>query len=292
MVVNTFTGDNTAETTRDGRLRVPKPPRSHGMSLTMTTATSHIHGEGRILAGAIAAATVMALAGSSQAAAPGWLKRAFAQHGDESRTSAKTVARYRMDTGKNFVLDQTAPRPLLKFDDSPEVWVLSASRGPRGDMIYTSDLGRPLLRMTRVGGVTVFTPGQPDGCAAAPAGPGSPLRLTSVGPAGLYRALLQASAKSSHAARHLVGFEAPDADPLSDGLIADTANVASEAVATLSTDADGRQVLNRVTRISILRGARPGAALHGSVVDITITPAMGVAGRPSSQRILFAVGVR
>ena len=258
----------------------------------MTTAMSHMHGEGRNLAGALVAATVVAFAGMGHAAAPGWLKRAFTLHGGASRLEAKTVARYRIDAGGAFILDQTAPRPLLKFDDSPEVWVLSASREPRGDMIYSSDLGRPLLRMTRMGGMTVFTTERPDGSAAAAVGSGAPLRLIALGPAGLYRALLQASARSSRAARHLVGFEAPDADASSDGLIADTATVASEAVVALSADSEGRAILARVARVEILRGGRPSASLRGGVVDITVTPALGVAGRPSSQRILFAVGAR
>lgn len=257
----------------------------------MKTATSHNHGEGRALAGAVVAAISMSLAGSANAAAPGWLKHAFSLHGGPAKPSAKTV-RYRMDAGGDFILDQTTARPLLKFDDSPEVWVLSASRGPRGDMIYSSDLGRPLLRTTRLGGVTVFTPERPDGSAAAPVGSGVPLRLTSVGPAGLYRALLQASARATRAAHHLIGFEAPDADPSSDGLIADTATVASEAVVAVSTDMVERSVLGRVSRVEIVRGARPATSLRGSLVEITITPAMGVAGRPSSQRILFAIGAR
>ena len=251
-----------------------------------------MHGGGRILAGALAAASLLSSVEAAHAAAPGWLKRAFAGHGPASHLDAKTVARYRIDSGGAFVLDQTALRPLLKFDDNPEVWVLTASRGPRGDMIYSSDLGRPLLRMTHMGGVTVFTRERPGGSAAAPAGAGAPLRLVSIGPAGLYRTLLQASARSSRAARHLVGFDAPDADAASDGLIADTATVASEAIVSLAVDGEGRAVLSHVARIEILRGARPAAAMRGGVLGIVVTPTLGVAGRPSSQRILLAVGAR
>ena len=133
----------------------------------MKTATSHSLDEGRIFAGAAAAAMLLAVCGA-HAAAPTWLRRAFTLHGPSK--ADRRVARYHIDAGGAFILDQSAPRPLLKFDDSPEVWVLTASRGPRGDMIYTSDLGRPLLRTTRMGGVTVFTQERPDGSAAAPVG--------------------------------------------------------------------------------------------------------------------------
>jgi len=260
------------------------------MSSCMMTATSHGDGEGRKFSAAAMALLLIGAPGFAHAAAPGWLKHAFTLHGPTQ--SSRIVARYRMDSGGNFVLDRSALWPLLKFDDSPEVWVLSASRGPRGDMIYTSDLGRPLLRMTSLGGVTVFTTGNPAGSAAAAVGVATPLRMMTVGPAGLYRILLQASARASRAARHLVGFEAPEADAASDGLIADAAMVASEAMVTLSSDSEGRSILNRVARVEILRGGQPGASLRGSVVDITVAPVLGVAGRPSSQRIRFAVGAR
>jgi len=245
------------------------------MSSCMMTATSHGDGEGRKFSAAAMALLLIGAPGFAHAAAPGWLKHAFTLHGPTQ--SSRIVARYRMDSGGNFVLDRSALWPLLKFDDSPEVWVLSASRGPR---------------MTSLGGVTVFTTGNPAGSAAAAVGVATPLRMMTVGPAGLYRILLQASARASRAARHLVGFEAPEADAASDGLIADAAMVASEAMVTLSSDSEGRSILNRVARVEILRGGQPGASLRGSVVDITVAPVLGVAGRPSSQRIRFAVGAR
>ena len=258
----------------------------------MKRATPPDRGTGRLHRWALGAGLMVLLVGSVAHAAPSWLKRAFSPHGVGENARAKSVARYRIERGGAFVLDETAPWPLLKFEDSPEVWVLSAARGPRGDMIYRSDLGRPILRTTRFGGVTVFTPDRPDGSAAASIGIGAPLRLVSVGPAGLYRILLQSSARATRAARHLVGFEAPDADPTSDGLIADAAMVASEAVVALSSESQGRALLTRLARVEILRGERPSASLRGGVVDITVTPALGVAGRPSSQRILFAIGAR
>ncbi len=255
----------------------------------MKSATALKRGGGYLLAGAVALASVIA---TSADAAPAWLKGAFGKHSHVPQAQNNIVARYHIDAGGAFILDRSSPRTLLKFDDSPEVWVLGGSHGPRGDMIYTSDLGRPLVRVTHMGGTTVFTPERPDGSAASEVGAAAPLRLTTLGPGGLYHVLIQSSARASKAARHLIGFEAPDADPTSDGLIADAAVVASEAVIALSTDSDNRPILSRVTRVEILRGGQPGASLRGNVVNITVVPPLGVAGRPSSQRILFAMGVR
>jgi hypothetical protein len=243
-----------------------------------------------ILAGALAAASVLAVSGGARAAAPAWLKHAFALH--RARPPAPAVERFTIEAGGAFTLDRSLGRPLLKFDDSPEVWALTASRGPRGDMIYLNDSGQPVLRTTRLGGVTVFTPRRPEGAAAADSGAGAPLRLASIGPERLYQRLVQASARSSRAAQHLIAFEVPDADSNSDGLIADAAGVASEAIVLLATRYGGRTVLTRVTKVVIEMGRLPGAALRGGVIYLTVAPPQGVAGRPSSERILVSLGAR
>jgi hypothetical protein len=244
----------------------------------------------------VAALAAAGLAVSCDArAAPAWLKRAFTAHhgGDLNRGAAvPKVARYRIDEGGAFILDRTSRHPLLRFDDSSEVWVLTAARGPRGDMIFSNDEGQLLLRTTRLGGVTVFTPRRPEGSAAAMAGAANPFHLASIGVLGLYQRLLQASVRCSRAAGRLIGFEAPDADPASDALIADAASVAGDAIVTLAARSGGRAILARVAKVDIEHGRQPGAYLRRGVVIITVTPAEGFGGRPSSMRILAAVESR
>jgi hypothetical protein len=229
----------------------------------------------------------MALAASTPAGAvgPSWLRHVF-ESPSGARGKAPPVARYSIDAGGDFVLDRTAaPHPLLKFEDSPEVWALTVSRGPRGDLIYWNDLRQPFLRITKFGGVTVFTPDRPQGAAAAVSGPGAPLRLASVGPIGLYQHLALASARSGRAAQHPVGFTAIDADPTSDGLMADAAIVASQALVNMAVRPRSRVVLRHIGRVTIIRGDKPDAAFHDGVVVVTIAPQEGIFGRPSSLRI-------
>jgi hypothetical protein len=233
---------------------------------------------------AITAIAVLALAPSARAVGPAWLRHVFAPP-NSARSSAPPVARYAIDAGGDFVLDRTAAHPLLKFEDSPEVWALTVTRGPRGDLIYWNDLGQPLLRMTKFGGVTVFTPQRPQGSAAALAGSSSPLRLASVGPIGLYQHLALASARSGRAAQHPIGYTAVEADATSDGLMADAATVASEALVDLATRPTGRALLKRVGRVTIIRGQEAGATLNENVIVVTVAPALGLFGRPSSLRI-------
>ena len=235
------------------------------------------------------AAGVCALAGPAPAARP-WFN-AFGAERTESghHGEAPHVARYLVDDGGVFVLDRSAREPLLKFDDSPEIWALFPSRGPRGDVIYKNDVGEPMLRFTRLGGLTVFTVRRPGGSAASVAGVTSALRLASIGPVALYQRLFQASVRSSRAAQHLVGFEAPDADPASDGLIADAAVVVTEAMVTLSSRADGKPFLARVAKVVFRVGKQPQAKFADGAISVTLVPPLGIAGRPSSRRILWAV---
>ncbi len=253
---------------------------------------SRAFGGGRVVAAALVAASVGGFAGSA-GAAPEWVRKALTlgRSGDR-HIAAPPTARYLSDEGGAFILDRSGRQPLLKFDDSPEVWVLSPSRGPRGDMIYVNDMGEPFLRATNLGGMTVFTPSRPQGSAVALVGPSGPLHLSPLGPVALYQRLYQASVRSSRAAQHLVGFDAPDADVNSDGLIADAAGLAVEAMVTLSGRAGGKAFLARVAKVAIAPAAKPGARVRAGVLTIDIVPALGIAGRPSSERIVRALGAK
>jgi hypothetical protein len=211
----------------------------------------------------------------------------FGRHLGEGRDAATPpIARYVTEDGDVFTLDRTQPKPLLKFDGSFEVWALQAQPAPRGDTIYKNDLGEPVLRATRLGGVTIFTEQRPGGSAAAFAGVGAPLRLAIMGPQALGERLLQASARASRAVRRLIPFEA-EATPTSAALIADAAMVTSEAVVRMAKRADARKLLDRIMKVQLVEGARASAQLDGGgVLQVTVAPPQGMAGRPSSDRIV------
>ncbi|MFC3067620.1 DUF4908 domain-containing protein [Phenylobacterium soli] len=214
----------------------------------------------------------------------------FGEHGPSMGRdfSAPPVARYVSEDGDVFTLDLTQGRPLLKFENSPEVWALQPQPAPRGDVIYKNDVGQPVLRATRLGGVTVFTTHRPDGEAAALAGGGAPLRLAPLGPQALLERLGQASLRASRAAKHVILFDA-EATPASSAVIADAATVASVAVARLSEHPQGRSRLAGLKRVFLEEGRRVAATVQKGTLKITVTPSQGLAGRPSSGRIAAAV---
>lgn len=199
--------------------------------------------------------------------------------------SSPPIARYVSEEGRVFILDRTQPVPMLKFEDSPEVWALAPNPAPRGDTIYKNDLGQPVLRVTRLGGFTLFTDERPSGEAVSLAGGGMPLRLPAMGPQAVFERLAQASLRASRAARRPMLFEA-EATPASSALIADAAVVTSVAIIRLSQRKDGRALLGQFNRVRFQEGKKAQATLKNGVLTIAVAPAQGLAGRPSSERII------
>ena len=193
------------------------------------------------------------------------------------------VALYAPDGGVAFIFDRTASPPLLRFASSSEIWVLRPEPGPRGDTIYKNDLGEPMLRASRLGGLTLFTVGSPGGTAVALQGEAPPIRPPAIlSPASLLQHMAQASARTSRALQRLVVFDAPDVTPESAFLVADAAGVTAEAIASL--DKKTREGL-KLTRVVFEPGRVASAKFNDGVLQITVAPAKGVAGRPSSRLI-------
>jgi hypothetical protein len=238
-----------------------------------------------LVLGAVGGA-IPALAGPS-------LSDALHEREDGRRAAAPTVARYVAETGSSFVIDRSSNKSmLLRFEDSPEVWVLDGHAGPRGDTVYKNDQGEVMLRATRLGGMTVFTDKQPGGAAVALVGESSPIRLPRIGPAELIQHIRIAAIRAGRAAQRQINIEY-DADSDSASLVADAATAFSEAVIRIAARRDGHNILGNFGKIRIGSGKRPSVKIaDDKVLEIKVTPSMGLAGRPSSERIAYAAGAR
>ena len=210
---------------------------------------------------------------------------------DDSRAfKAPPTARFAADDGVVFILDRSQASPLLKFEDSREIWALTSQRAARGDIIYKDDTGRALLRATQTGGLTVFTDERPAGSAAALTGKASPIRVAPpLTPNALLQKLAQASARASRAAQKLITFDAEDVTPQSSALYADSAALAADALVQLAKRAEAKSVFSKMSRVLLLEGTEATVRLRGPDLRITIVPDEGIGGRPSSERILKAV---
>ncbi|HWU78503.1 MAG TPA: DUF4908 domain-containing protein, partial [Caulobacter sp.] len=175
----------------------------------------------------IAALMVMAASANAQQL-PRSLRDALLGHkgpAEARRVAAPPVARYVSEAGGGFIFDQAAPQPLMKFDNSTEIWVLSPQPASRGDVIYRNDLGEPVLRVTKLGGMILFTDDAPMGAAAALSG-----RASSIQPPAImsFKVFVQrvtiATARASRAAQHDIEFATvQDVRPETSVLAADSA---------------------------------------------------------------------
>ncbi|MCA3752943.1 MAG: DUF4908 domain-containing protein, partial [Phenylobacterium sp.] len=80
--------------------------------------------------------------------------------------------------------------------------------------------------------------------------------------------------------------------PASSALTADAAMVAAEAIIRMTRLPDGRMILSAVERVRLVEGRQARADVRQGVIEITVAPGQGMSGRPSSDRILAAAGVR
>ena len=172
-------------------------------------------------------------------AAPASLRDVLGKQ-DDRRPAPPPVAHYVSGDGQAFVLDRSGAVPLLKFEQSVEIWALSPSAAPRGDVIYRNDVGQPVLRATKLGGLTVFTAQRPSGAPAALMGEADFLRIPApVSAATLLQRLAQASVRASRAAQHLIPFEASGVTPGSEPIYADAAALAAEGITRIARMPDG-----------------------------------------------------
>lgn len=188
------------------------------------------------------------------------------------------------DGGVRFVLDRTGQRAaLVKFEGSDEVHVLRPIGGPRGDEIYKTDTGDVLLRITPMGGVTVYRQNSPNGAPAMLVGQAP--RLPSAPPPIAMRAQL---AELERAAQQRFGRPIPvelpsQPPPAATGVVADAARRAAEGLQ------QAPPTMMRVERVVIQMGDRPGAVVINRQLMITVAPSQGYEGRPSAAAVRQAL---
>ena len=235
--------------------------------------------------GGVMAAAVL---GASLPACAQPLLRNLMPFGESHGPSNPPVARYLAGQGASFIFDRSvvAPEALLKFDDSPEVWVLQPSPAPRGDTIWRNDVGDPVLRVTRLGGVTLFTQREPEGMPAALIGDAEDLQTPPVIPISvMLQRSTQASYRTSRVALHAVTFDLINVTPTTSPLFLDAITITSDALVRLGRRKEARLFLTKLEKVQFLPGAKPDVGFNGAVLTITVAPSKGYAGRPSSDRI-------
>ena len=189
----------------------------------------------------------------------------------------------------SFVLDQSSNTPLMRFDGDQEVWILTPSFGAKGDVVYKNDVGEPMLRSSRWGGLTLISQSRPEGDPVALIGKARAIESQRIGKDELFQILVNASRRASNAVHRLLPFDAPDVPHGADVLFADAANNATSAIVTISKEFQGQKTLSRVREVRLIEGRPPGVKLQDGVLELKLDPSRGYAGRPSSRRVSQAI---
>lgn len=198
------------------------------------------------------------------------------------------VGRYVADSGEGFILDRSGRHPLLRFERRDETWVLRPTAAPRGDVIYRNDAGEQVLRVTPGGGMTVYTPRAPGGSPASFTGQGQSLTPPVLGPHLLFRLMAQRSYMVSQAVGGRLVEVNLDGDQ-SESLCVEAMIVATEAVIRIARSPTARQYISDLRSITIIEGPRASVTYSGGRLVVTVDPSQGMAGRPSSARVIRAI---
>ena len=192
---------------------------------------------------------------------------------------------YASEAGERFVLDISGSRPMVRFDRANETWVLRATPAPRGDIIYRNDAGDQVLRVTADGGMTVFTSRTPGGSPVSLSGPGRSLIAPTLGPAQLFNLMARRSAMVSQSLGRLVEINI-DTGTESEALTVEALLASTDAVMRIARSSTARDRLSGLRRITIVEGARAAVGYSRGELRIVVAPRQGVAGRPSSARVI------
>jgi len=220
----------------------------------------------------------------------------FGKHADNSRDN--NVAHFVSARGAGFVLDQSQASPLLRFDGDDEVFQLTAKSGANGDITFRNDVGEPVLKATRLGGMILFSGTHADvGDPAAVTGQAPAFALDHLTLAELWLQMAKSQLRVSRACDHRIDISA-DKDHVDEGipndtiinLFAESVSVTTDALVQIASQTDSRHALDKLHEVYLIEGRPPSAHIDNGVLIIKLDPSRGTwGGHPSSKRIMNVV---
>ncbi|WP_406852880.1 DUF4908 domain-containing protein [Brevundimonas sp. BH3] len=204
-----------------------------------------------------------------------------------TRTTPR-IGRYSAATGQGFVLAHSGSQILLRFDRSNETWVLRPSSAPRGDTIYRNDAGEQVLRVNASGGITLYSSRSPGGSpVSAESGVAPNLEPQALGPVQLFNLMTRRSGLISDAVGRLVQINVYGDE--SEALCVEALIVATDTVIRIARSPSAKPFLDRLRVITIIEGNRSAVTYQRGELRVVVDPSRGIAGRPSSARIIRAI---
>ncbi len=195
----------------------------------------------------------------------------------------------------NFTILPYGDKYLLRFDDSPENFVLYGDRVALGGRELKYDTGTLALKVSVWGGVTLYTHQAPGGLPATRNGDASAAPQVTVTAANLTAALADEESHIAYVQQLKLRFSA-DASILKNN--EDVLATAFDALVNsemgiervIATPAGRSAFTHRFDQVRIVEGDKPTIAISGRTLLVSFSPSAGMAGRASSRAIAFSLG--
>jgi len=223
---------------------------------------------------------------------------------DPDRASRSKIERYVLAADdRTFLFEDFSSLARVKFlcapadtriecvidPDGPaeEIYVLTANRGPRGDIIYKTHEGDAMLRIASYGGATVFWPGDRVGSAASKSyGEAQSLHLAFTQTRQARQRAQSATGLLSALIGAPVVFDigsVPSADTYNAAVLADAVVAAAKGLGNVAADPTGARIIaSRIKRVRFTPSDGAGLALDGKVIEVFYNEHLDIEGRPSS----------
>jgi len=200
--------------------------------------------------------------------------------GQEVQVVERSLWFERADGRGGFVFDRTAAIPLILPDEGEEIYAVERARASGGGVVWLTDTGRVLLRRSNLGGWTFFPADRPDGVIVEPVGQAQSLNAMPADERDLEAAANDMVEQLARLSRNEIRAELTALNPLGDAYMIDTMAMVERAA-----ERAPRRALRSLVVVRMGVGEAPRVRFDGEVLDISIEPESGYAGRPSSASI-------
>ena len=195
----------------------------------------------------------------------------------------------------NFTLLPYGDKYLLRFDDSPENFVLYGDRVALGGRELKYDTGALALKVSVWGGVTLYTQQAPSGIPATRNGDATAPPKLQVTAASLTAALADEASHVAYVQQLKLRFSADESilknsDDARANAFEALVNSTMGIEHIVATPAGRAAFVRRFDSVRIVEGDKPTIAISGRTLLVSFVPSAGAAGRASSRAISLALG--
>lgn len=197
------------------------------------------------------------------------------------------VTTYETSGSRRFTLDRSNRNiVLLKFDNSDEVWALNPISGPRGDEFLRNDIGVVMVRITSLGGVTLYTKKDSGGMPAVSKNKGNSIKTLEQTYSGNIRRVVS-DATDRFEEYDIIPPKIEIKDDLPPALVNESILRIFDALEAMP---NGDKASKSIKIIRFNRAPQCFVLLSKGVLEIGLTPGISYSGRPSSLAIRSALG--